>query len=119
MNVLIVQCQSSLARIWKHHLGRFGANVDIASSQDDAIDILRTKDFRVIILDLTDNVTGALAISDFANYRQPEARVVFVTNTCFFSDGSIFQHCTNARAFLPTGTPPDDLAAMVEHFATH
>ena len=34
----------------------------------------------------------AMAVADFASYRRPEARVIFVTNTSFFSDGSIFAH---------------------------
>jgi len=61
---------------------------------------------------------SALAVADYANYRQPDARVIFVTNTSFFSDGSIFAHSANARAFVPSGTPPEDLAAMVEHYGT-
>jgi hypothetical protein len=57
------------------------------------------------------------AISDFANYKRPEARVFFVTNTSFFSDGSIFQHCSNACGYIQSSTPPEDIAAMVEHYA--
>jgi len=41
-----------------------------------------------------------------------------VTSTSFFADGSIFQHIPNACAFLQAGTPPEDLAAMAEYFAT-
>ena len=44
-------------------------------------------------------------------------RFFFVTNTTFFSDGSIFAHAQNARAFLQSNTPPEDLAAMVVHYA--
>jgi hypothetical protein len=60
---------------------------------------------------------SAFAVADFASYRRPDARVVFVTNTTFFSDGSIFQHIPNACAFVPTETPPEDLVAIVEHYA--
>ena len=60
---------------------------------------------------------SALAVSDFASYRRPDARVIFVTNTTFFSDGSIFAHSPNACAFMQSSTPPEDLAAMVEHYA--
>ena len=70
-----------------------------------------------MILDLVLDEGSALAVSDFASYRQPLARVIFVTNTSFFSDGSIFRHCVNACAYMPSATPPEDLAAMVEHYA--
>ena len=60
---------------------------------------------------------SAFAISDFANYRRPKARVVFVTKKSFFGDDPIFQHFSNACAYLQSETPPDDLVAMVEHYA--
>lgn len=119
MDVLIVESETHLAILWQRHLERLGATVRIAGSQDDAIAILCDCAFEVIILDLVLRNGSALAVSDFANYRQPEARVIFVTNTSFFSDGSIFRHCANACAFLPSTTAPDDLAAMVEHYARH
>ena len=60
---------------------------------------------------------SALAVADFASYRRPDARVLFVTNTSFFSDGSILSHSPNACAYVQSETPPEDLAAMVEHYA--
>ena len=54
---------------------------------------------------------SALAVADFASYRRPDCRVIFVTNTSFFSDGSIFRHCANACAYLQSQTEPADLAA--------
>jgi len=60
---------------------------------------------------------AALTVADFASYRQPEARIIFVTNAGFFSDGSIFQFFGNAAAIVPCTTPPEDLAALVEHHA--
>ena len=48
---------------------------------------------------------------------ESSAKVVFVTNSSFFSDGSIFQHASNAAAFVKSSTPPEDLTAMVTHYA--
>ncbi len=119
MLVLIVESNENLGRIWLRHLERLGFDVTLATTQKQAIDILREKDVAVIVLDLVLEDGSAFAIADFASYRQPDARVVFVTNTTFFSDGSIFQHIPNACAFLQSETPPQDLAAMVQHYATH
>ena len=83
----------------------------------EAVKALMQDEFDIIVLDLVLKNGSTFAISDFANYRRPKARVVFVTNTSFFSDGSIFQHCSNACAYLQSETPPDDLVAMVEHYA--
>lgn len=114
--VLIVESVHDLALVWQSHLVRLGMQADYVTSQEDAIAHLSAHQTDIIILDLVIEGGSALAISDYANYRQPEARVVFVTNTSFFSDGSIFAHSANARAFVQSNTPPEDLAAMVEHY---
>ena len=117
MRVLIVQNKRALGRVWARHLERQGATVKVVSSQEAATDALCDEDFDVIVLDLVLEGGSALAISDFASYRRPNARVIFVTNTSFFSDGSIFAHSNNACAYVASRTRPEDIVAMVEHFA--
>ncbi len=117
MNVLIVQSTPELGMIWQRHLQRLEMKVVVAESQDSAIAAINIAAPDVIILDLVLSDGSALAVADYANYRCPQAQVIFVTNTRFFSDGSIFSLATNACAFVQTGTPPDDLAAMVQHYA--
>ena len=116
MNVLIVESQAELGALWNRHLERQGASVKLVRSEDAAIAALYEQDFDVIVLDLILQDGGALAVADFASYRAPKARVIFVTNTSFFSDGSIFAHSQNACAFLQSASPPEDLAAMVAHY---
>lgn len=117
MNVLIVESRPELGKLWRRHLERLGMSVDQAASQDDAVDYLSFNTPDIILLDLVLEGGSALAVADFANYRHPDARVIFVTDTSFFSDGSIFAHAANACAFLPATTKPEDLAVMVEHYA--
>lgn len=116
MRVLIVESRPELARIWGHHLSRQGAEVHAALSESEAIEWLRNNKVDVMILDLVIDSGSAFAVADFASYSQPSARVIFVTNTSFFSDGSIFNHIPNACAFLPSATAPEDLAAVVDHY---
>lgn len=118
IRVLIVETVRELATIWQNHLARQGMSVAYAATQDEAIAHLSEHEVDIIILDLVISDGSALAVSDYANYRQPCARVIFVTNTSFFSDGSIFAHSANARAFVQSGTPPEDLAAMVAHYSS-
>ncbi|WP_420012962.1 hypothetical protein [Tateyamaria sp.] len=92
-------------------------HVTLAAGQQEAVTFLSDHGADIIVLDLVLADGSALAVSDFASYRHPNARVIFVTDTTFFSDGSIFNHASNACAFVPSGTPPEDLAAMVEHYA--
>ncbi len=118
MDVLIVQSSPELGLLWQRHLQRCGMHVDVVESQEDATAALCRRAPDIIILDLVLRYGSALAVADFANYRCPHTQVIFVTNTRFFSDGSIFAHATNACAFVQSCTPPEDLAAMVEHYGT-
>lgn len=118
MQVLIVESDPNLGRLWARHLDRLGANVSVAGTQFAAVETLRAININVIVLDLMVRDGSAFAIADFASYRRPDARIIFVTNTTFFSDGSIFRHIPNACAFVQTETPPDDLAAIVEHYGS-
>lgn len=118
IKVLIVESEADLALLWQRHLERQGMRVSNVKTQDAATAFLAEQAIDIIILDLVLEEGSALAVADYANYRQPDARVIFVTNTSFFSDGSIFAHSANARAFLPSTTPADDLAAMVAHYGS-
>lgn len=116
MHVLIVQRNSFLADIWRINLERRHAQVWVARSQERAIQILQmNQSIHVGILDLMLGTGSAFAVADFASYRQPQAKIIFVTDTAFFSDGSIFSLIPNACAFISAETAPDDLAAIVEH----
>ncbi|WP_417524745.1 hypothetical protein [Marinovum sp.] len=117
MHVLIVESNPSLGLLWTRHLERFGARVVLVDSDAGAIQALCDTVFEVIILNLVVGDGAALTVADFASYRQPAARIIFVTNAGFFSDGSIFQFFANAAALVPSTTRPEDLAALVEHHA--
>ena len=118
MKVLIVESNPDLGRVWQRYLQRQGAEVTLVETQKAAILALYGTAFDIIVLDLVLETGSALAVADFASYRRPDTHVIFVTNTTFFSDGSIFAHSANACAYVQSSTPPEDLAAMVEHYAT-
>ena len=116
MNVLIVEPSRELGGLWGRHLERMGATVSLVHDQEGAIDVLRKHEIDVIVLNLLPEEGSAFAVADYASVSRPDAKVVFVTSTSFFSDGSIFRHVPNARGFLGASTPPEDLAAMVDYW---
>ena len=115
MHVLIVESNVNLGTLWRRHLERMGYDVSLVHSGDDAVSVLRHRPVEVIVMNVVLEEGSALAVADFASYRRPNARVIFVSSSSFFSDGSIFRHAGNACAFLRAGTPVEDLAALVEH----
>ena len=115
MVVLIVASNPALSVIWAKHLERQGHDVVLVHSQDAAVMYVAEYAVDVIVLDLMLEEGAALAVADYVSYRRPDAAIIFVTNTTFFSDGSIFNHIPNAAAFVEEQTPPGDLAAIVEY----
>jgi len=117
VNVLIVESDPALGGVWQQHLERQGMRVQLKPDQESAEAALKSCAFDVIILNLVLERSSAFAIADKAEAINPGVPILFVTSTSFFSDGSVFGLCKNARAYVNADTPPDDLTALVEHYA--
>ena len=113
--ILIVASKPGLSAIWASHLRRQGQDVIVVETQDEAVAYLRAASADVIVLDLMLDEGSAFAVADFACYRHPKSKIVFVTRSTFFSDGSLFSHIPNTAAVLQEQTPPTDLAAIVAY----
>lgn len=118
MRALIVESDKQRGLDWQHYLRGLDVDTTLATSGSQALTLIETRVFDVIVLNLVLAEGGALAVADLAFFRQPDANVVFVTDTTFFSDGSIFRHSANARAFIEARTPPEDVAAIVHHYGS-
>lgn len=118
MRVLIVQSDAQLGAMWRRHLVRLGADVTHVETGEAALTLVQDLTFDVIVIDLVLSEGSPLTISDFVEFRRPETNIVFVTDTTFFSDGSIFSHCANARAIVGSKTPPEDIAEIVHHYGS-
>lgn len=117
MRVLIVESNADLAQLWARHLRRLGAHVACAHSQDQATDCLESQRFDAVILSVDLDEGSSFAIADIVSYRSPETRIIAVSRSSFFADGSIFSLMPNTAAFLESGMAPADLVAIVEHHA--
>jgi len=117
MKALIAESQESLSLIWAQHLERLGVEVERAHAPSDIMRKLHLHEFDAVIMNLKFPNASVLALSDLATYRNPKVAIILVTADRFFSDGSIFDLVPNARGFVNDKVKPDDLAAMIEHFA--
>lgn len=115
--ILIVASDADLSTIWARHIRRHGFEVTTVRTQADAVDVITHEAPQAIVMDLGLINGSPIAIADFASYRCPDAKVVFVSRDSFFSDGSLFKLMPNTAAHLNAATAPDDLAAIVEHYA--
>ena len=119
MKVLIAEHNAELGRIWARFLERQGVEVTLVGCQKDAIARMRHEEFDALVIELVLPDGGAIAIADYASYRFPDAPIITVTDSSFFSDGSIFEVIPNARGIMRQPLRPDDLAAMLDHYAAH
>lgn len=116
MNILVVQDNRDLGEIWCRFLMRRGMSVDLATSEEEAIELLSMRDYDSMIVEPALRDGGGIPVTDFATYRNPDISILAVTKSTFFSDGSIFAMIPNARGFLRTPVRPDDIGAYLEHF---
>jgi len=118
LRVLIVEDNADLAAVWAGFLGRQGMVCTIAATPDDAYAALRASDFDALILDMEVSESEAVAVADFATYRNPNIPIIAVTARNFFSDGLLFQLIPNARGHLRRPLRLEDMAAIVEHYGS-
>jgi DNA-binding NtrC family response regulator len=116
VRILIVEHNRDLAAIWARFLMRQGMACTLAGSSAEAYDALRHASFQALVLDIELPEGAALAVADFATYRDPEIPIIAVTARGFFSDSAIFELIPNARGLLRAPLRPEDMAAMVEHY---
>jgi len=116
MNILVVQDNTDLGEIWSRFLTRRGMEVDLASTEAEAIELLSSQDYDCMIVEPALKDGGGIPVTDFATYRNPDISILAVTKSTFFSDGSIFAMIPNARGFLRTPVRPDDIGAYMDHF---
>jgi DNA-binding NtrC family response regulator len=116
VQVLIVEQDRDLAAIWAGFLTRHGVLVTIAGSEAESRLALRRQPFDALVLDMDLPGGQALAVADFATYRNPEIPIIPVTACGFFSDGTIFELIPNARGLLRAPLRLEDMVAMVEHY---
>lgn len=116
MQILIVEHSPDLAAIWARFLERQGLICTRATSAAEAYDAVRAQPFDAMVLDMELPEGTALAVADFATYRNPEIPIIAVTAHGFFSDSAIFELIPNARGLLRSPLRPEDMAALVEHY---
>lgn len=113
--ILIVAGNLQLAQIWARHLERQHQEVLVTTKLSEAIEIIRENPVQVAVLDLMLENSAAFSVADYVSYRRPKSKIVFVTRTSFFSDGSLFNHVPNTAAIVQEDTPPSDLAEIVAY----
>lgn len=116
VQVLIVEHNRDLGDVWAGFLTREGCACTLACAAAEAYAALRARPYAALLLDMEFPEGEALAIADFATYRNPDMPIIAVTARGFFSDGAIFELIPNARGLLRAPLRLEDMAALVQHY---
>jgi DNA-binding NtrC family response regulator len=116
VQILIVEPNRDLAGIWARFLSRQEVCCTLAGTAPEAYAALRGRPFDALVLDMELTEGAAIAVADFATYRNPEMPIIAVTARGFFSDGAIFELIPNARGLLRAPLRLEDMAALIEHY---
>ncbi len=115
MRVLIFDEAGELSCRWQSDLRQRGHDASRETTCDAALSGLRSQRPDVIVANLAPLPADAFLLADIAAVFTPQTRVVFVTQTQEFADGSVFRLAQNACAQVPDTIPPGDLTALVEY----
>ena len=110
--VLIVEADLCLGALWSREIERQGAETLHVRERAAAIRALQERQVALVVLNLGLPDDGAFAVSDFASYARPDAKVLFVSASDMLTDGSVFRYAANACGFVGVDSPPEDIAAM-------
>jgi DNA-binding NtrC family response regulator len=116
VRILIVEHSAEVARVWSAFLAGQGLDCAVAATAGEAYRALRARPFDALVLDMELPEGEAIAVADFATYRNPEMPIIAVTARGFFSDSAIFELVPNARGVLQEPFRPEDMAALIEHY---
>lgn len=83
MNVLIVATAPDLGALWARALERLDLTPRVVDGEETAVAHMRHHRPELILADLDPPGSGALTVADYAAYRHPNARVIFVTASRF------------------------------------
>jgi DNA-binding NtrC family response regulator len=115
MHILIVEDDLALRTVWEHALEDAGHSVVLAATSNDAMRVLLTGRFDLIVLDVMVGDNNALSLTDYITYDQPETPVLVVTGSGFFPNGEVTKLAPNIDWFLRKPVPVSDFMAIVDH----
>ncbi len=115
MNILVLEDDHRLRFALSEFLEDCGHVVQMVEKIGQACDAL--KHFRpdVLLLDLMIGTQTSIQVTGLAEYRCPDAEVVFLTGSQMFPNGELFEQASNAAIVLRKPVNFHDLQEMILH----
>lgn len=115
MNILIVEDDILLRAVWEHALANAAHKVSAVESCVEAMRLLLTQKFDLIVLDVFVQDGNSLSLVDYISYAHPGSPIMVTTGTGFFPNGEITALISKVDWFLRKPLPVADFMAIVDH----
>lgn len=114
MRLLIWHGTVETSTRWQNAFEGRGHHVWRARCVDEAVELLRSEPFDLLIFDLEVQGESGLTVALMAEFHQPEARAILVSEQNAQLQQDLFARLGNLRAVQGASTTPDDLVAIAE-----
>lgn len=114
-DILIVEDDPLLGRLWQKAIGRAGHAVRLAATASEARRALLLQAADLVILDLNLGPESGLGTVTLAAYANPAVRVLVTTGSTLFPRGELFAMAPCIAAVLRKPVPPEEIIALIEH----
>ncbi|WP_068310188.1 response regulator [Aliiruegeria sabulilitoris] len=111
MRILVVEDDPNLGALWGDVLERAGHSMLLVDTETEALKLLQSKPYDLVVLDLCMNGSKALGVATLATYRNPLCKVVVVSGSAEYSRKTLF---AMSPAVAATIRKPVDIEDLVE-----
>ncbi|WP_417249879.1 hypothetical protein [Celeribacter sp.] len=114
MRLLMWHGSVEISTRWQTAFGTRGHYVRRARSEEEAMELLRSEPFDLLIFDLVVGGESGLAVALLAEFHQPQAVAILVSEHDPVMQHDLFSRLGNLRAVQGASTTPEDLVAIAE-----
>ena len=114
MRILILNSESETSAQWARALGARGHSVSVCYIPDDAMQMLRSECFDLLIFDILVGEGSGLGVALLGEFHQPNCAAMLVSNFVPAFQQELFSRLSRLKVVIGRGSPIDDLVMFAE-----
>jgi len=114
MRVLVLNGERETSAAWSAALSARGHAVFTASIPENAMEMLRSETFDLMIFDILVGDGSGLGVALLAEFHQPNCATMLVSNFDPAFQQDLFSRLSSLKAVLGRGSPVEDLVTFAE-----
>ena len=115
MRALLLEDDEATRTLYRECIECAGHEVLACGTIKEALDVLRTNEVDLLVIDLLIGDTNSLGLAQYAGYAAPLADIILVTGSQRFAKGEVLSEYPGINWVLRKPLPVSDLEAFVSH----